>query len=118
MYVHSAVAEDATENPTTILPTIWENKNSQINQQIEGNEVVLTAGAISDMYTHSAVVDRETPMPTNILPSICKNKFAAMLGLFWWLSVRLWYLHCISNGDMAVYHWAINLESEKITTVK
>ena len=28
---------------------------------------------------------------------------------FWWLSARLQYLHCISNGDTAVLHWAINL---------
>ena len=26
-----------------------------------------------------------------------------------WLSARLWYLHCISNGDTTVLHWAIDV---------
>ena len=28
---------------------------------------------------------------------------------FWWLSARLWYLHCVSNADTTVLHWGINL---------
>ena len=30
-------------------------------------------------------------------------------GTFWWFSARLQYLQCVSNGDTAVLHWAIDL---------
>ena len=29
--------------------------------------------------------------------------------MYWWLSARLQYLQCISNGDTGVLHWAIGM---------
>ena len=34
---------------------------------------------------------------------------SAYLGIYRWLSARLRYLQCISNGDTAVFHKAIDM---------
>ena len=36
--------------------------------------------------------------------------------IFWWLSARLQHLQCVSNGDTAVLHWAMDLYYAELST--
>ena len=42
-------------------------------------------------------------------PAGVASEWGFPLGLYRWLSARLQYRQCISNGDTAVLHWAIHI---------
>ena len=37
--------------------------------------------------------------------------------IYWWLSARLQYHQCISNGDTAVFHWAIDIKNLGLSAI-
>ena len=80
--------------------------------EVSSSSVVMILKKWDDNRMEEVGLIALTPGRNMQLPWGCCGMLTLVLlgpGIYRWLSARLQYLHCISNGDTAVLHQAIDM---------